>query len=538
MNIGSESTPLLAVNNLTITTSKQILVDNLSYNLQKGETLAIVGESGSGKSISSLALLGLLSNSLSISGKAQIQNTQIPLKNNNKNSQKILQDIRGKKIGIIFQEPMTALNPLHTIGQQLSESSQLIGISKKEHQTKIIELLQQVNIPEPKSKLKQYPHELSGGQRQRVMIAMALAQNPEILIADEPTTALDVTLQHEILCLLNQLKHQRGMAMILISHDLNLVRRYSNKIIVMKAGKVVEQGETEQVFINPQHIYTKSLIYQNFGEPLPDNSQQKVVLEINQLTIKFPAIKNLFGKTKQWFTAVQTLDFKLYQGQSLGVVGESGSGKTTTALALLKLLGNAANITGQILLHLEQDKIDINALTNQQFKKFRPKIQMVFQDPYASINPRFTVQQIIEEGLIVQGVSKHQREHAVLQALETVRLPEDFVHRYPHELSGGQRQRVALARALVMKPQILILDEPTSALDSSTQVAVVQLLREIQQKFNISYLFISHDLNVVRALCQQILVLKDGKCQALQSTSDLFTQSQSAYVSSLIKNSL
>ena len=539
---------LLNVKNLTIKSATQTLVDNLSYTLDKGKTLAIVGESGSGKSISSLALLGLLPNSLSIIGQATLIDSQsdkeiiLPIKKNSlsksKQSEAIFRQIRGKRIGMIFQEPMTALNPLHTVGKQIAESLSLAGVAKKHWRERTIDLLTQVNIPDPASKLGRYPHELSGGQRQRVMIAMVLAQDPDIVIADEPTTALDVSLQHEILGLLDRLKRERGMAMLLISHDLNLVRRYSDTIIVMQAGKVMEQGATQAIFANPQSDYTQLLIYQDFGDSLPLIESSPSVLQVKGLSIAFPQTKNLFGKTTQWFEAVKDLSFDLAQGQSLGIVGESGSGKTTTALAIIKLLGNLAKLNGQIVLANNQRLTDVLPLSNQAFKPYRGDIQMVFQDPYASINPRFSVFEIIEEGLTLrkhgQGMAQSQRQQAVLDALDTVRLPREFVSRYPHELSGGQRQRVALARALVMKPKILILDEPTSALDSSTQVAIVKLLREIQATFGLSYIFISHDLQVVRALCHHILVLKDGCMVEKGDAQTIFDKPTHPYTQSLI----
>ncbi len=541
---------LLTVENLTIKSANQILVDNLSYTLHTGETLAIVGESGSGKSLSSLALLGLLPNSLSITGQAHLTDSQsdktinLPIENSlstysksRKQNQNVFRQIRGKRIGMIFQEPMTALNPLHTVGKQIAESLSLAGVAKKYWRQRTIDLLSQVNIADPESKLARYPHELSGGQRQRIMIAMVLAQDPDIIIADEPTTALDVTLRHEILGLLHRLKNERGMAMILISHDLNLVKRYSDNLIVMQQGKVMEQGATQAIFDHPQHSYTRSLIYQDFGQSLPIIANSPSVLEVKQLTIAFPQKNNILGKTIQWFEAVKGLNLTLNQGQSLGIVGESGSGKTTTALALIKLLANAAKVQGQILLSANAHMTDVLALSNKAFLPYRSDIQMVFQDPYASINPRFSVFEIIEEGLSIQGMAKTAREKAVLAALDTVRLPRDFISRYPHELSGGQRQRVALARALVMKPKILLLDEPTSALDSSTQVAMVKLLRDIQAKFGLSYIFISHDLQVVKALCQTILVLKNGETQAYDTTDNIFSQPQNPYVTALIAHS-
>ena len=545
---------LLKVENLTIKSATQTLVDNLSYTLHTGETLAIVGESGSGKSISSLALLGLLPNSLSITGQAtltDVSDTQnpkpiiLPIENDSlstysksrKQNENIFRQIRGKRIGMIFQEPMTALNPLHTVGKQIAESLSLAGVAKKHWRQRTLALLSQVNIADPESKLARYPHELSGGQRQRIMIAMALAQDPDIIIADEPTTALDVTLRHEILRLLHRLKNERGMAMILISHDLNLVKRYSDNLIVMQQGKVMEQGATQAIFDHPQQSYTRSLIYQEFGQSLPIIDNSPSVLEVKQLTIAFPQKNNILGQTTQWFEAIKGLSLTLAQGQSLGIVGESGSGKTTTALALIKLLANAAKVQGQILLSANAHMTDVLALSNKAFLPYRSDMQMVFQDPYASINPRFSVFEIIEEGLSIQGMAKTAREKAVLAALDTVRLPRDFISRYPHELSGGQRQRVALARALVMKPKILLLDEPTSALDSSTQVAMVKLLRDIQAKFGLSYIFISHDLQVVKAVCQTILVLKNGETQAYDTTDNIFSQPQNHYVTALIAHS-
>ena len=541
---------LLKVKNLTIKSATQTLVDNLSYTLRTGETLAIVGESGSGKSISSLALLGLLPNSLSITGQAYLTDSQtdqaisLPIEknslstySNSKANQNVFRQIRGKRIGMIFQEPMTALNPLHTVGKQIAESLSLAGVAKKHWRQRTIDLLNQVNIANPESKLARYPHELSGGQRQRIMIAMALAQDPDIIIADEPTTALDVTLRHEILRLLHRLKNERGMAMLLISHDLNLVKRYSDNLIVMQQGKVMEQGATQAIFDHPQQDYTRSLIYQDFGQSLPIIANSPSVLEVKQLTIAFPQKNNILGKTIQWFEAVKGLNLTLNQGQSLGIVGESGSGKTTTALALIKLLANAVKVQGQILLSADAHMTDVLALSNKAFLPYRSDIQMVFQDPYASINPRFSMFEIIEEGLTIQGMAKTEREKAVLAALDTVRLPRDFISRYPHELSGGQRQRVALARALVMKPKILLLDEPTSALDSSTQVAMVKLLRDIQAKFGLSYIFISHDLQVVKAVCQTILVLKNGETQAYDTIDNIFSQPQNQYVTALIAHS-
>lgn len=532
---------MLVVDKLSIANTLGVpLVDKLTYELRQGQTLAIVGESGSGKSIASLALLGLLPDSLTVTGDVQLADVAgmvtLPVANN-KARNAALRSIRGQRIGMVFQEPMTALNPLHTVGKQIAESLHLSGVAKKQWREKSIALLNDVNINDPADKLNRYPHELSGGQRQRVMIAMALAQQPDILIADEPTTALDVTLQHEILELLDNLKRQHNMAMILISHDLNLVRRYSDDVIVMRQGHTIEQGQTAAVFSQPKADYTRSLIKQDFGQALSlldDESQLPTVLQVSNLQVQFPIEKSLFGGTKRWFDAVKNVDMMLQKGQALGIVGESGSGKTTIALALSQLLSNQARVSGHIMVNGQ----DITALSKRDLRTFRSQIQMVFQDPFASINPRMTVMQIVEEGLLVQGVNKAERQQAVMDSLATVHLPLAFAQRYPHELSGGQRQRVALARALIMRPSLLILDEPTSALDSTTQVTVVSLLREIQEKLQVSYVFISHDLKVVRALCQHMMVIKDGVCIESGRSEDVFNNPKHPYAQQLLQASV
>ncbi|MER2164467.1 MAG: dipeptide ABC transporter ATP-binding protein [Psychrobacter alimentarius] len=538
-NSAKQNRLVLIVDKLSIVTpTNATLVDQLSYELRQGQTLAIVGESGSGKSIANLALLGLLPENLTIRGEVQLASysgmAALPIANSSERNAS-LRAIRGQRIGMVFQEPMTALNPLHTVAKQIAESLRLSGVPRKSWRDQSIALLDDVNITDPADKLKRYPHELSGGQRQRVMIAMALAQQPDILIADEPTTALDVTLQHEILELLDDLKHQHNMAMVLISHDLNLVRRYSDEVIVMRQGQTIEQGLTAAVFNQPQAEYTRTLIQQDFGQALmlrtDEQSQHATVLQVNHLQVQFPIEKGLFGGTKRWFDAVKDVNMSLKKGQALGIVGESGSGKTTIALALSQLLSNQARVSGQIQINGQE----ISTLSKKALRTFRSQIQMVFQDPFASINPRMTVLQIVEEGLLVQGVDKAARQQAVMDSLATVHLPVEFAQRYPHELSGGQRQRVALARALIMKPSLLILDEPTSALDSTTQVTVVKLLREIQEKLHISYVFISHDLKVVRALCQQVMVLKDGTCVESGDTEDIFNKPQHPYAKKLLQ---
>lgn len=542
--LASQSQPVLTIEALSIASATETLVDGLSYQLFDSQTLAIVGESGSGKSISSLALLGLLSDNLSISGQMYLADVgEVPIASQAASEQKardlLFKQIRGRRIGMIFQEPMTALNPLHTVSKQLAESLNLAGIPKSQWRSESIKLLNEVNIHDAENKLHRYPHELSGGQRQRVMIAMALAQRPDILIADEPTTALDVTLQDEILTLLARLKDEYGMAMILISHDLNLVRRYSDNIIVMRYGKVIEAGDTQAIFAQPTQEYTRRLMAQEFGEPLAVDElhsmqgaedPQVPIMAVKDLKVQFPLQRGWLGGTKIWMAAVKSLQLSLKPGYALGIVGESGSGKTTAALAIARLLTSQAKVGG----HVDIAGQDIYQLGKSALRDFRSHIQVVFQDPFASINPRFTVMQIIEEGLLVQGMTKMQRQQAVQEALATVQLPAILAERYPHQLSGGQRQRIALARALVMQPKVIILDEPTSALDSSTQITVVTLLRQIQRDLGISYIFISHDLKVVRALCQHIMVLQSGECVEFASTEALFTQPQHDYAKRLI----
>ncbi|MDM1311719.1 ABC transporter ATP-binding protein [Acinetobacter indicus] len=519
----SKRTPVLTVQQLQIQHQQQLLVHNLNFELHAGETLALVGESGSGKSVSSLALLGLLPSQLQIQGQALFQGQDLLQLNPVQ-----LRQIRGQRIAMIFQEPMTALNPLHRVEKIIGESLLLQGHSKAETRQRVLQLLQDVGIPQPEDKLKRYPHELSGGQRQRVMIAMALALDPDILIADEPTTALDVTLQAQILDLLQSLQRSRKMAMILISHDLNLVRHYADQVIVMNKGQVEEQGPVEQVFHAPQQAYTRELLYHDFGQALQVEETQPL-LQLQQLGVKFPIKQGLLNRVKDYFVAVEPLDLNLAQGESIGIVGESGSGKSSLALAISRLTASEGKID---LLGK-----DLNQLSEKQLRPLRSEFQIVFQDPFSSLNPRLNVEQTIGEGLALQKLSASEIQQRIDLALEKVELPVSFKTRYPHELSGGQRQRIALARALVLKPKLLILDEPTSALDRTTQRAIVKLLRRLQQQEQMSYLFISHDLQVVKALCQKVLVLKHAKVMEFQRTEDLFAQPQTDYTRQLIQAS-
>jgi len=516
----NNAAPLLQVDSLQIRSPEQILVQQLSFRLHAGETLAIVGESGSGKSISSLAILGLLPNNLHVQGQAILDGQNLLSM-----TQQQLRQVRGKKIAMIFQEPMTALNPLHRVEKIIGETLLLQGWSKAKVRERVLQLLQDVGIPEPEDKLKRYPYELSGGQRQRVMIAMALAQDPDILIADEPTTALDVTLQAQILKLLKSLQQSRQMAMLLISHDLNLVKHYADQVIVMNKGGVEEQGNVEQVFNAPASVYTRELLNHNFGQALV-KTQTEELLVLDQVSVRYPIKQGLLNRVKSYVTAVEPLNLVLAQGQSIGIVGESGSGKSSLALAIARLIESS----GRIMLQGQ----DLNQLSEKVLRPLRSEFQIVFQDPFSSLNPRMTIEQIIGEGLGLKALSRVQIRSQVEQALSRVELPATFMDRYPHELSGGQRQRVSLARALVLQPKLLILDEPTSALDRTTQRAVVKLLRRIQQQEGISYLFISHDLQVVRALCQQVLVLHHAQVMEFQDTEQLFQAPQTEYTRQLI----
>lgn len=519
--------PLLQVDGLSIikritsdAQPAQVLVDHLSFELNAGQTLAIVGESGSGKSISSLALLGLLPPQLTVQGSARFAGQDLL-----ELDAVALQQIRGRRIAMIFQEPMTALNPLHQVLHIVGEPLRLQGMHKAQVREQVLQLLHDVGIANAVDKLMRYPHELSGGQRQRVMIAAALALEPDLLIADEPTTALDVTLQAQILQLLQQLQLTRRMAMILISHDLNLVKRYAHDVIVMQQGQVVEQGAVADIFASPKAPYTQHLLNHDFGQALTLPAGENL-LQLQQLSVQFPIKKGWLNRTVDHVLALQALDVTVAQGHSLGIVGESGSGKSSLALAICRLIQSQ----GQIIF----DGCHLNRLSEKQLRPIRSQIQIVFQDPFSSLNPRMTVADIIAEGLHIQGLAKADIQAAITNSLSLVELPTDFATRYPHELSGGQRQRVALARALALKPKLIVLDEPTSALDRTTQRAIVQLLQKLQQQSGLSYVFISHDLQVVRALCQQVLVLHHGQVVEYQATEALFLQPQNAYTQQLL----
>ena len=505
---------------------RQRVVEGVSFDIRKGETLALVGESGSGKSVTAHSILRLLpypiashpAGSISYAGQDLLHMSEAKLRG-----------IRGNRIAMIFQEPMTSLNPLHSIEKQINEVLRLHkGLSGKAATARTLELLDLVGIPEPRKRLKAYPHELSGGQRQRVMIAMALANEPQLLIADEPTTALDVTVQLKILELLKDLQARLGMALLLISHDLNLVRRIAHRVCVMQRGKIVEQASCAELFRAPQHPYTQELLgAEPRGEPAA-NPPGATMLSVEDLRVWFPIKKGLLRRTVDYVKAVDGINFSLPQGQTLGIVGESGSGKSTLGLAILRLIGSqgAINFRGEALQGLSQHAI----------RPFRRQMQVVFQDPYGSLSPRMSVSQIVGEGLQIHGMgTEAEQEQAIIDALLEVGLDPATRHRYPHEFSGGQRQRIAIARALVLKPQLILLDEPTSALDRTVQRQVVELLRSLQSKYNLTYLFISHDLAVVRALSHQLMVVKQGQVIEQGPAEQIFAAPQQTYTRQLLE---
>jgi microcin C transport system ATP-binding protein len=502
------------------------VVNNASFTIRKGETVALVGESGSGKTVSALSILKLLPNSASHpSGEIWFEGTDLL-----KADEKTMRGIRGDKISIIFQEPMTTLNPLHTIEKQVGEIIQLHqGLSDRETRTRVVALLNKVGIRDPEKRLADYPHQLSGGQRQRVMIAIALANEPDLLIADEPTTALDVTIQAQILELLKSLQNEMGMAMLLITHDLGIVRRMADRVYVMKQGDIVETGDTANVFANPQHAYTRQLIEaEPKGNPPSTDPARPVVVETDDLKVWFPVKRGLLQRTVDHIKAVDGLTLKLRAGETLGVVGESGSGKTTLGLAILRLISS----TGPIAYVGQR----IDGMTNKQMQPLRKDMQIVFQDPYGSLSPRLTVGQIIEEGLLILSpeLDEDQRRARVGAALTEVGLKPEWQDRYPHEFSGGQRQRIAIARAMVLEPKFVMLDEPTSALDMSVQAQIVELLRDLQKKRELSYLFISHDLKVVRALCNYVIVMKNGKVVEEGPAEQIFEAPRDDYTKALL----
>ncbi|WP_270726619.1 ABC transporter ATP-binding protein [Shimia sp. Alg240-R146] len=499
-------------------------VKGVSFAVDRGETVALVGESGSGKSVSALSTVSLLPGSARVSGSVTYDGQEMVGAKEN-----TLRKVRGNDISFIFQEPMTSLNPLHTIEKQLGESLALHqGVVGSDARGRILDLMEKVGIRDAESRLSAYPHQLSGGQRQRVMIAMALANKPDVLIADEPTTALDVTIQAQILELLAELKKSEGMALLFITHDLGIVRRIADKVCVMKDGEIVEAGPVAEIFSNPKHEYTRALLSARAsGAPEPVDEAAPAMAETDQLRVWFPIQQGFLRRTVGHVKAVNAATISVRAGETLGIVGESGSGKTTLALAIMQLIDSEGDITF--------DGDDVRAWSTKQLRALRKDMQIVFQDPYGSLSPRMTCEQVIAEGLGVHGSPDGRATRAVVaDVMEEVGLDPATMDRYPHEFSGGQRQRIAIARAMVLRPKLVVLDEPTSALDMTVQVQIVELLRRLQRKYGLAYLFISHDLHVVRAMSHKIMVMKAGDVVESGEAAALFDNPQAEYTRELL----
>ncbi|MDC5804861.1 ABC transporter ATP-binding protein [Vibrio europaeus] len=524
-------TPILKVRNLSVsfTTNDGIVdaVKDVSFDLLKGETLAIVGESGSGKSVSTNALMQLLPNNAIVHSQSSIEFENEELLDK---SEKTMQSIRGDRIGMIFQEPMTSLNPFMRVGIQVAEAIMCHrSVTRSQAKQKVLDLFDLVHLPNPQQAYTKYPHEFSGGQLQRIMIAMALINEPDILIADEPTTALDVTVQAEVLNLIKEIQAKMGMSILFITHDLGVVKHLADRVIVMCKGDVVEEGQCDELFAQPKHEYTQMLINSipnGSKDPIEDDAP--ALLKADDIRVKFLIKSHLLPSRNQYFEAVKGISLELKQGETLGIVGESGSGKSTLGRALIGLLPS----TGRI----EFKGQDISQLSEKQRFELKKDIQMVFQDPYGSLSPRMTVGDIITEALTVHQpqLTRTERMARARKALEEVRLDPHSINRYPHEFSGGQRQRIAIARALILEPSFILLDEPTSALDRSVQLTVIDLLKDLQKKHNIGFLFISHDLSVVKALSDRVLVMQKGEVMEQGTADEIFHSPQSDYTKKLI----
>lgn len=499
-------------------------VKGVTFSVTRGETVALVGESGSGKSVTALSSVSLLPDSATVSGSIAYQGNEMV-----EADAATLRSIRGNDISFIFQEPMTSLNPLHQLEKQIGESLALHqGLTGAKARARIIELLTRVGIQDPESRLSAYPHQLSGGQRQRVMIAMALANKPELLIADEPTTALDVTIQAQILELLAELKREEGLSMLFITHDLSIVRRFADRVCVMKDGEIVEAGAVSEIFANPQHPYTQKLLAaEPTGKPDPVPDKADEIVSTDALRVWFPITAGFLRKTVGHVKAVNAASLSVRRGETVGIVGESGSGKTTLALALMRLVSSEGPIVVQ--------GQDIQGWKSRQLRPLRRDMQIVFQDPFGSLSPRMTIGQIIGEGLGVHGTEAGRSvDDMVGEILTEVGLSPAMMPRYPHEFSGGQRQRIAIARAMVLRPKLVVLDEPTSALDMTVQVQIVDLLRRLQQKHQLGYLFISHDLKVVRALSHKVIVMKRGDVVEAGDRDAIFDNPTTEYTRELM----
>jgi microcin C transport system ATP-binding protein len=527
----NDTAPLLEVKDLSVAFGATLAVDHVSFDVKKGETFALVGESGSGKSVTALSVLQLLPYPLAShpSGSIKFQGREMigaP--------DEALRKVRGAKVSMIFQEPMTSLNPLHRVERQITEAMFLHrDLPRAQARERALELLRLVGINNPEQRLRAFPHELSGGQRQRVMIAMALANDPDLLIADEPTTALDVTVQAQILKLLRELQARMGMAILLITHDLGIVKKFADRVAVMQKGKIVEAKTPTELFAKPEHPYTKMLLAaQPKGRAVATHQDAKTLASVKDLKVWFPIKAGVFRHVVDHVHALEDVDLEIREGETLGIVGESGSGKTTLGLALLRLIDSKGEIV------FEGQRID--GFDRGEMRPLRSEMQIVFQDPYGALSPRLSVGEIVAEGLEVHDLAKApgEREQAVIDALTEVGLDPATRHRYPHEFSGGQRQRISIARALILKPKLIVLDEPTSALDMSVQAQIVDLLRDLQSKHGLAYLFISHDLRVIRAMADRVVVLKDGLVVEQGPVEQIFEQPKEAYTQALLRAAL
>ncbi|WP_416423550.1 ABC transporter ATP-binding protein [Pseudomonas sp. App30] len=518
---------LIEIRHLSVAFGEREVVHGIDLDIRRGECLALVGESGSGKSVTAHSILRLLpGKSVNTGGSIRFNGEELVGA-----SDKQLRNLRGNRIAMIFQEPMTSLNPLHTVEKQIGEVLAVHkGLAGRTARARVLELLELVGITEPAKRLKAYPHQLSGGQRQRIMIAMALANEPDLLIADEPTTALDVTVQQKIMELLRSLQARLGMSLLLISHDLNLVRRVAQRVCVMRGGEIVEEADCKTLFERPAHPYSRQLIdAEPDGRPVPVMFDQ-YLLEVDDVRVWFPLPKPLFSRQRDYIKAVDGVSFKLLKGKTLGIVGESGSGKSTLGQAILRLVECQGSIRlGNKELTLHSQRL---------MRPLRRQMQIVFQDPFASLSPRMSVQQIIAEGLETHGIgTPAEQEAAVIRVLEEVGLDPATRHRYPHEFSGGQRQRIAIARALVLEPALILLDEPTSALDRTVQKQIIELLRSLQLRHGLTYLFISHDLAVVQALAHDLMVIRHGRVVEQGPARRVFADPRHAYTQELLKAS-
>ena len=526
------STNLLSLDNLCIYLNglnggSKKLVSNVNFNISRGEFVALIGESGSGKSLSALSTVGLLPSAIKASGKGKWLDLTYDLADHNS-----LKMFRGKEIGFIFQEPLVSLNPLHTIGKQIGECiTTHTSISNVDLKDKVIALLKDVKLDDPERRFNHYPHQLSGGQRQRVMIAMALSNNPKLLIADEPTTALDVTIQKEILDLLHSLRASYDLSILFITHNLKIVKNLADRLYIMKDGKIIESGKTKVIFKRPTHVYTKDLIEPKIKITKSKFNASKVLLSAQNLSVKYKGPRSLFRSSSKDFYALDKVSLSIKFGETLGVVGESGSGKTSLALSILKLI----DYQGDINLYLPE----VVCRKKDKLKNYRRNVQIVFQDPFSSLSPRLSIRDIIGEGIISHRIfSKEQVEEKIGLALRRVDLDKATLERYPHEFSGGQRQRIAIARAIIMEPKLLILDEPTSSLDAAVQKQIIKLLIDLQKNLNLSYLFISHDLELVSTISHRMVVMKDGKIVDEGTPTKLLRLSKNKYTKRLVESSI